>query len=89
MTDDQTVDSMRFMPHVEAEDRGSRARRFAQSFVNYSLCCPSRSTFLTGQYAHNHGVMGNSRPIGGFDSQLDIDQHPRRSGCSGPATTPA
>ncbi|BAC91372.1 sulfatase family protein [Gloeobacter violaceus] len=38
---------------------------FANSFVSYSLCCPSRSTFLTGQYSHNHGVQGNGPPIGG------------------------
>ncbi|TML17470.1 MAG: hypothetical protein E6G31_00735 [Actinobacteria bacterium] len=39
---------------------------FDNSFVSYSLCCPSRSTFLTGQYAHNHGVWGNAAPSGGY-----------------------
>ena len=27
-------------------------KTFKNSFVNYSLCCPSRATSLTGQYAH-------------------------------------
>ena len=34
--------------------RRRRARRFPDSFANWPLCCPSRATFLTGQYAHNH-----------------------------------
>ena len=57
MTDDQTVESMRVMPNVKAllADQGVT---FDNSFVSYSLCCPSRATYLTGQYAHNHGVMG-------------------------------
>ena len=65
MTDDQTVESMRVMPNVKAliADQGVT---FDNSFVSYSLCCPSRSTFLTGQYAHNHGVLGNTAPNGGY-----------------------
>jgi N-acetylglucosamine-6-sulfatase len=64
-TDDQTAASMSVMSNVNARivDRGAS---FQNSFVNYSLCCPSRSTFLTGQYEHNHGVLGNSPPDGGF-----------------------
>jgi arylsulfatase A-like enzyme len=34
--------------------------------VSYSLCCPSRTTFLTGQYSHNHGVTWNFAPFGGY-----------------------
>jgi N-acetylglucosamine-6-sulfatase len=65
MTDDQTVESMRIMPNVKTliADQGVT---FDNSFVSYSLCCPSRSTFLTGQYAHNHGVWGNTAPNGGY-----------------------
>jgi N-acetylglucosamine-6-sulfatase len=65
-TDDQDQASLRVMPNVDAliADRGAS---FPHSFVNYSLCCPSRSTMLTGQYAHNHGVLDNQPPNGGFD----------------------
>ncbi len=65
-TDDQTRASMRVMHYVNARI-GNRGARFKNSFVNFSLCCPSRATFLTGQYAHNHRVLGNLSPNGGFD----------------------
>jgi N-acetylglucosamine-6-sulfatase len=34
---------------------------FQNSYVSYPLCCPSRATFLTGQYAHNHHVLTDQR----------------------------
>ncbi len=69
MTDDQTVESLRVMANVQpAPDRARHD--FANSFATFSLCCPSRATFLTGQYAHNHGVMGNAPPHGGY-AKLD------------------
>jgi N-acetylglucosamine-6-sulfatase len=69
MTDDQTVESLRVMGNVKAllADQGTS---FDSSFATFSLCCPSRATFLTGQYAHNHGVMGNAPPAGGY-ARLD------------------
>jgi N-acetylglucosamine-6-sulfatase len=68
-TDDQTVADMVALPKTRAliADRGTT---FTNSFVSYSLCCPSRSTLYTGQYAHNHGVLSNKLPTGGF-TRLD------------------
>jgi N-acetylglucosamine-6-sulfatase len=70
MTDD--LDTVSFeaaldaglLPHI----RGLFAPgvRFDQSFVSESLCCPSRSTYLTGLYPHNHGVVRNQGFRGGF-----------------------
>jgi len=64
-TDDQTQASLAYMPKTRAL-LGAQGVTFDNSFVSYSLCCPSRSTFLTGQYAHNHGVLGNAPPVGGW-----------------------
>ena len=63
MDDDQSVDLQRFLTKTNAAI-GYRGVTFDNSFVNYSLCCPSRSTMLTGQYAHNHGVRGQLTPLG-------------------------
>jgi arylsulfatase A-like enzyme len=65
-SDDQTFESIRFMANVNGLI-GDQGATFKNSFVNFSLCCPSRSTFLTGQYAHNHGILDNRAPAGGFD----------------------
>ena len=86
MSDDQTLDSMRYMPQT-ARGWCERGASFSQDFDNYSLCCPSRSTFLTGQYAHNHGVLGN--PPRWAASTSSTRPTPCRCGCSAPGTTPA
>lgn len=72
LSDDQTLDSMRYMPTVQ-RTIGREGTTFPDSFTNWPLCCPSRATLQTGQYAHNHGVLGNNPPLGGFDN-LDIDR---------------
>ena len=70
MSDDQTAASQAVMKHTNAL-LGDRGATFDNSFTNWPLCCPSRATFLTGQYAHNHGVLGNLPPFGGF-GRLDL-----------------
>ena len=40
---------------------------FDQYLVSNSLCCPSRTTTLRGQYAHNTGVWTNGGENGGFE----------------------
>ena len=59
MDDDQSTQLQGFLSKTNAAI-GGRGVTFDNSFVNYSLCCPSRSTLLTGQYAHNHGVRGKT-----------------------------
>jgi N-acetylglucosamine-6-sulfatase len=65
MTDDMTAHALRFMPQVKRllMDRGTT---FERSFVSFPLCCPSRATYLSGQYAHNHHVLHNAGPHGGY-----------------------
>lgn len=65
MTDDQNVSSMSVLVRTR-QLLGANGTTFANSFVSYPLCCPSRATYLTGQYPHNHDVMGNSPPDGGY-----------------------
>jgi N-acetylglucosamine-6-sulfatase len=66
MADDQTVESLRVMTNLRTLV-AAEGTTFSNSFASFPLCCPSRSTFLTGQYAHNHTVMGNAMPTGGFE----------------------
>jgi N-acetylglucosamine-6-sulfatase len=65
MTDDQTLESMRVMSGVQRSlaDEGTT---FDRAFVSNALCCPSRATLFSGQYSHNHGVIGNTAPDGGY-----------------------
>ena len=65
MTDDQTVADLDVMPHVHAL-LAAAGVTFERSFVSYPLCCPSRATYLSGQYAHNHRVLGLYPPTGGY-----------------------
>jgi N-acetylglucosamine-6-sulfatase len=65
MTDDQAQADLAHLPNVKRllADRGTT---FADAVDSYPLCCPSRATFITGQYAHNHGVGGNFWPFGWY-----------------------
>lgn len=65
MTDDQNVSSLEVMPNVRAL-LTQQGVTYTNNFVSYPLCCPSRATYLTGQYPHNHDVMWNSAPDGGY-----------------------
>jgi N-acetylglucosamine-6-sulfatase len=64
MTDDQTASSIGVQRNVGLI-RG-QGTTFTQAIATYPLCCPSRATYLSGQYSHNHGVIHNAGPFGGY-----------------------
>jgi N-acetylglucosamine-6-sulfatase len=66
-TDDQTLAEMEVLPNVRSLI-GAQGVTFDNNFDSFSLCCPSRATFLTGQYSHNNGVRGNAPPQGGYQA---------------------
>jgi len=65
MTDDQNVDDVAHMPNVKRL-LARQGTTFTNAVDSFPLCCPSRATFITGQYAHNHGVVGNFYPYGWY-----------------------
>jgi arylsulfatase A-like enzyme len=65
LMDDMDVAALAHMPTVQAE-LVAKGTTFTNAFVTTSVCCPSRASILTGQYAHNHGVLDNRPPLGGF-----------------------
>ncbi len=65
VADDMRYDDVRAMPTVQA--LAGRGVSFERAYATTPLCCPSRASLLTGQYARHHGVRANERPNGGFD----------------------
>ena len=64
MTDDQPYDTVKFMPTVN-DILLKHGVNFENGFITTPLCCPSRSSILTGEYVHNHEVYTNKWPLGG------------------------
>lgn len=68
LIDDQRFDSLGILGHpfLETPNIDSLAKGgilFENAFVTTSLCSPSRASYLSGQYAHTHGVLDNSTPL--------------------------
>lgn len=65
LTDDQRWDTLWAMPTVQ-EWMVEDGVTFTQAFVVNPLCCPSRTSILTGQLSHTTGIYDNSPPYGSF-----------------------
>lgn len=71
MADDQDFRSVARMPNVRSS-LIQKGTTFTRAFASTSTCCPSRATFLTGQYPHNHGVKTNTGPEGGYEKAKEL-----------------
>lgn len=81
-TDDQTLADMAALPEVRRLI-GEQGVTFADYHASFSLCCPSRASLLTGQYAHTTGVEGNVPPKGSvtaFDDRRTLPVWLKRAG---------
>jgi N-acetylglucosamine-6-sulfatase len=76
-TDDMNVSDL-FVMRNTLSLLAAHGTSFRNSYVSYPLCCPSRATFLTGQYAHNHGVLTDQR-FGDLDSSNTLAVWLRRA----------
>src|SRR5947209_7168538 len=67
LADDLDLREVSYLPSVRRliAERGMTLDNY---FISNSLCCPSRTTMLRGEYAHDTGVESNSGPNGGFDA---------------------
>jgi arylsulfatase A-like enzyme len=67
LTDDLDMQELAYMPNVRRllTDEGIS---FSHFYVSVSLCCPSRTSILRGQYSHNTGVLSNGSGNGGFET---------------------
>ena len=66
-TDDQRADELWGMPSLQ-EKLVQQGTTFTNAYAPFPLCCPARASIMSGQYAHNHNVLSNGAPLGGYQA---------------------
>jgi arylsulfatase A-like enzyme len=83
ITDDQRADgTLEAMPQTRRWF-AKRGTRFVNAYATTPVCCPSRASFFTGRYAHNHGVRTNaSGQASNLDQATTIQRYLQDAGYS-------
>lgn len=74
VTDDMRTSDWRALP--KTQKLLADGTTFPNFFLTTPTCCPSRTSILTGQYVHNHGVLTNEdrgAPNGGITAFRRLD----------------
>jgi arylsulfatase A-like enzyme len=68
LTDDLDLElgTIEYMPHLQ-KLLVAQGMTVDDYFISHPSCCPSRATYLRGQYTHNHHIYRNDPPYGGFE----------------------
>ena len=56
LTDDQRADGWQEVMKSVMKWFDERGTHYPNAYATTPLCCPSRTSIFTGQYAHNHGI---------------------------------
>lgn len=70
---DAKLSTINYMPHLQ-ELLISQGLSLEDFMISTPVCCPSRASFLRGQYVHNHQVLTNSTPLGGFEKFYSLQE---------------
>lgn len=75
LTDDQRKGTIRpeLMPQLWTQIR-AQGRAYPNASVPTSLCCPSRASILTGNFAHTTRIYSNDLPNGGWQLFHDLGE---------------
>jgi arylsulfatase A-like enzyme len=65
LVDDMDMSEIGYLPTVR-KLIAAQGMSLDDYYISNSLCCPSRTTMLRGEYAHDTGVHSNAGPSGGF-----------------------
>ena len=79
ITDDQRADgTLDVMPQTRRRI-GAQGITFTEAHATTPKCCPSRASFFTGLYAHNHGVISNGE-ADKLDHRITVQKLVRKKG---------
>ena len=81
---DAKLGTLQYMPHLQ-QLMVSQGLMFNDFLIDTPLCCPSRSSFLRGQYLHNHQSCTPTVPcMAGSVSSINSSMKPPhwRPGCN-------